>query len=56
MGNLLKYDKFEQFDKLIHGTTLKNDIFPYMFSFAFHTGEDVGDISKNRNHLFSLYV
>lgn len=51
MGNLLKYDKFEQFDRLIHGTTLKNDIFPYMFSFAFHTGEDVGDISKNRNHL-----
>ncbi|MDD5360282.1 MAG: peptidoglycan editing factor PgeF [Sulfurovaceae bacterium] len=51
MDDILKYDKFKQFDKLIHGTTLKNDIFPHMFSFAFHTGEDIKEISKNRSYL-----
>lgn len=51
MDDVLKYDKLKQFDRLIHGTTLKNDVFPYMFSFAFHTGEDTSEISKNRSYL-----
>ncbi|MBN2721737.1 MAG: peptidoglycan editing factor PgeF [Campylobacterales bacterium] len=51
MDAILRYEKLKQFPELIHGTTLKNNIFPYMFSFALHTGEDSNEISKNRNHL-----
>jgi len=51
MDDILRYEKLKQFPELIHGTTLKNNIFPYMFSFALHTGEDSSEISKNRNFL-----
>ena len=51
MDKILRYEKLKQFPELIHGTTLKNNIFPYMFSFALHTGEDNSEISKNRNFL-----
>ena len=51
MDNILMYDKLTQFSNIIHGTTLKSDIFPYMFSFALHTGEEDSEIFKNRRYL-----
>ncbi len=51
MDNILRYEKLKQFSNLIHGTTLKNNIFPYMFSFALHTGEESAAIFQNRNYL-----
>lgn len=51
MDNILMYDKLTRFPSIVHGTTLKNDIFPYMFSFALHTGEEDSEIFKNRRYL-----
>ncbi len=47
----IKYKIFENFNKLLACTTLKNPNLPYLGSLAMHTGENLDIIRKNRKLL-----
>jgi len=54
MLDFYKFDHFQKYPALLHAVTTKSSDFPYAFSLALHTGEDVENIVANREILSTL--
>ena len=54
MEVVLCYEKFNSFEECIHGTSIKNNLFPFDFSLALHTGEDPNRIIHNRKKFLDM--
>lgn len=54
MLDFYRFDHFQKHPALLHVVTTKSNDFPYAFSLALHTGEDVENIVANRDTLSSL--
>lgn len=54
MLDFYTFDHFKKYPSLLHAVTTKSSDFPYAFSLAMHTGEDVENIVANREILSKL--
>ncbi|PHS38953.1 MAG: hypothetical protein COB07_07510 [Sulfurovum sp.] len=54
MPDFYTFDHFKKYPSLLHTVTTKSSDFPYAFSLALHTGEDVENIIANRESLSKL--
>lgn len=54
MLDFYTFDHFQKYPSLLHAVTTKSSDFPYAFSLALHTGEDVENIIANRDALSKL--
>ncbi len=54
MEVVLCYEKFNSFEECIHGTSIKNNLFPFDFSLALHTGEIPSHIISNRKNFLNM--
>jgi YfiH family protein len=54
MLDFYRFDHFKRYPALLHAVTTKSNDFPYAFSLALHTGENVKNIVANRETLSKL--
>lgn len=54
MLDFFTFKHFKRYPSLLHAVTTKSNDFPYTFSLALHTGEDIEHIVANRKRLSNL--